>query len=161
MEKEFNLEKEALLTSGIKGKDALAIYENKLHLVIHQFLSKISPVPDPLTKARVLFSWLWEEKPTRYERHGHFRLNHAIDAQLNKENPTVGNCLGLTLLYNCLLRRMGIRAEALYLENAFGVGPHALTILQIEAVRRGFKTAQARLNHLKLFQITHYLHLPL
>jgi len=32
---------------------------------------------------------------------------------------------------------------------------------QMEAVRRGFKTPQGRLNHLKLFQITHYLKLPL
>jgi hypothetical protein len=28
---------------------------------------------------------------------------------------------------------------------------------QMEAVRRGFKSYQGRLNHLKLFQITHYL----
>ena len=134
MKKELDFEKEALLASGIKGKDELAIYENKLHLVLHQFLSKISPVPDPLTKARDLFNWLWEEKPTRYERHGHFRLNHAIEAQLNKENPTVGNCLGLTLLYNCFLRRMGIHADALYLEHAFGMGPHVLTLLQAGAL---------------------------
>jgi hypothetical protein len=32
---------------------------------------------------------------------------------------------------------------------------------QMEAVRRGFKTPQGRLHHLKLFQITHYLKLPL
>lgn len=32
---------------------------------------------------------------------------------------------------------------------------------QMEVVRRGFKTAQGRMNHLKLFQITHYLKLPL
>jgi hypothetical protein len=28
---------------------------------------------------------------------------------------------------------------------------------QMEAVRRGFKSHRGRLNHLKLFQITHYL----
>jgi transposase len=32
---------------------------------------------------------------------------------------------------------------------------------QMETVRRGFKTPQGRLNHLKLFQITQYLKLPL
>ena len=132
MKKELDFEKEALLASGIKGKDELAIYENKLHLVLHQFLSEISPVPDPLIKARDLFTWLWKKKPARYEFHGHFRLSHVIDAQLDQENPTVGNCLGLTLLYNCLLRRMGIHADALYLENAFDMGPHVLTLLRIE-----------------------------
>ena len=46
-------------------------------------------------------------------------------------NP-VGNCLGLTLLYNCLLRRNGIRAEAVSLENAFGIGPHVLTLIRVQ-----------------------------
>lgn len=32
---------------------------------------------------------------------------------------------------------------------------------QMETVRRGFKTQQGRLNHLKLFQVTHYLRRPL
>jgi hypothetical protein len=32
---------------------------------------------------------------------------------------------------------------------------------QVEAVRRGFKSSQGRLNHLKLFQLTNYLKLPL
>ena len=44
----------------------------------------------------------------------------------------MGNCLGLTLLYNCLVKRTGIEAEALYLENAFDIGPHVLTILKID-----------------------------
>ncbi len=132
MEKKFQLEKEALLASGVNGKDKLAIYENRLHLVLQQFLSEISQVPDPLTKARDLFNWLWKKKPTRYETQGHFRLSDAIDAQLRKDNRPVGNCLGLTLLYHCLLKKMGIHPDALYLENAFGTGPHVLTLFQTE-----------------------------
>jgi hypothetical protein len=132
MEMKFNLEKEALLASGIKGKNRLAVYGKKLDYLHEQFIHQILPPPHPAGKARDLFIWLWKEKPTRYAPHGHFRLSHAIDAQLNKEDPAVGNCLGLTLLYNCLLRRMGIRADALYLENAFGIGPHVLTLLQAE-----------------------------
>jgi len=133
MKKELDFEKEALWASGIKGKDELTVYENKLHLILHQFLSKFFPVPDALTQARHLFNWLWKEKPNRYERHGQFRLSSVIDAQLDKGNRAVGNCLGLTLLYNCLLKKMGIHADALYLENAFGIGPHVLTLLQTEA----------------------------
>jgi tetratricopeptide (TPR) repeat protein len=132
MRKEIDFEKEALSASGIKERDELAIYGKKLHLLLHQFLAEISPIPDPFLKARALFTWLWKEKPTRYGPHSHFRLSHAIDAQLDEKKPTVGNCLGLTMLYNCLLRRIGIRAEALYLENAFGTGPHVLTLLQTE-----------------------------
>jgi len=133
MEKKFHLEKEALLASGIKRENRLAVYDKKLDYLHERFIHQILPPPHPTGKARDLFHWLWEEKPTRYESHGDFRLNHAIDAQLDEENPTVGNCLGLTVLYNCLLRRMGICAEALYLEHAFGMGPHVLTLLQTEA----------------------------
>jgi tetratricopeptide (TPR) repeat protein len=131
MEKKFDLEKEALLASGVNGKDELAIYENRLHLVLQQFLSEISQVPDPLREARDLFTWLWTEKPTRYEPRGQFRLSDVIDAQLRKGDRPVGNCLGLTVLYNCLLRRVGVLADALYLDNAFGIGPHVLTLLQV------------------------------
>jgi tetratricopeptide (TPR) repeat protein len=133
MEKKFSFEKEALLASGVNGKDEIAICENRLHLVLQQFLSEISHVPNPLIKARDLFNWLWKKKPTRYETQGHFRLSDVINAQLRKDDRAVGNCLGLTLLYHCLLKKMGIHADALYLENAFGIGPHVLTLLQTEA----------------------------
>ena len=95
-----------------------------------QFIRRLTSTSDSLTRARALFDWLWEEKPDRYKTHGNFKLNEVIDAQLNRNKRTVGNCLGLTLLYNCLLRKMGIHAEALYLENAFETGPHVLTFLQ-------------------------------
>jgi tetratricopeptide (TPR) repeat protein len=85
-----------------------------------------------MIRAKMLFNWLWKEKPTRYKPQGNFKLCDVIDAQLNPNIQTVGNCLGLTVLYNCLLRRMDIVAEALYLEDAFGIGPHVLTTLQRE-----------------------------
>lgn len=88
------------------------------------------PSLDPLNKSRALFTWLWIEKPNRYKSHGNFCLNDVIDAHLNKDRQSVGNCLGLTLFFNCLLKRMGIEANAIYLENAFGIGPHVLTLLQ-------------------------------
>lgn len=84
---------------------------------------------DPVDKARALFTWLWIKKPDRYKPQGNFKLSEVIDAQTSKDRHIVGNCLGLTLLYNCLLRRMKIEAGALYLENAFGIGPHVLTLL--------------------------------
>ena len=132
MEKKFSFEQEALLASNVNRKGELAIYDDRIHLILQQFFSEISPIPDPFIKAKDLFNWLWKEKPTRYERHGQFRLSAVIDAQLRKDKRAVGNCLGLTLLYNCLLRRMDIYADALFLENAFGIGPHVLTLLQTE-----------------------------
>jgi tetratricopeptide (TPR) repeat protein len=54
----------------------------------------------------------------------------VIERQMNKKTRTVGNCLGLTLLHNCLLRKIGLKQEAVYLEQAFEIGPHVLTCLR-------------------------------
>jgi len=126
----FSLEKEALIASGVSEDDRIADYMNKLAHLHQQFIREIKPTHDPLTKAKALFDWLWMKKPGRYRPHGYYRLHDAIDSQLSGGNQVVGNCLGLTLLYNCLLGRTGMDAEALYLENAFGRGPHVLTIFR-------------------------------
>jgi tetratricopeptide (TPR) repeat protein len=125
----FSLEKEALLASGLREKSWLDIYVDKLDQLHRQFIRETKPTVDPIIRARTLFTWLWIEKPTRYKSHGSYRLSDVIDAQLSKDSPNVGNCLGLTLLYNCLLKRMDIEPGALYLENAFGIAPHILTLL--------------------------------
>lgn len=129
----FNLEKESLLASGLKDHRRLVESRGKLDQLAKQFIGQMKGPQQPAEKARALFDWLWERKPGRYEPGGCFRLDDVIDAELSKENRTVGNCLGLTLLYQCLLKKMGIHADALYLENAFGMGPHVLTLLQTDA----------------------------
>ena len=126
----FDLEIEALLASGIEEDDQVAAYISKLGHIHQQFIREIKPTHEPLTTAKALFDWLWVTKPTRYELHGSYRLSEVIDSHLKEDSKAVGNCLGLTLLYNCLLRRVGMDPGALYLENAFGTGPHVLTILR-------------------------------
>jgi len=126
----FGLEKKALIASGITKDDLIAAYARKLDKLNQQFIHEMNHISDPLTTAKVLFNWLWIKKPHRYASHGHYKLHHAIDSQLSKGIIAVGNCLGLTLLYNCLLRSVGIDTQALYVENAFGIGPHVLTVLK-------------------------------
>jgi len=128
----FNFEEEALLASGIQDRSKIDFYVAELDRIYQQFLHQMIPPPDPVQKAKALFTWLWLSKPDRYKPQGNYRLNKVIEAQLKRDAKFVGNCLGLTLLYNCLLRKMDIWTEALYLENAFGTGPHVLTLLQIE-----------------------------
>jgi len=128
----FNLEKESLLASGLKDNDRFVEYRGKLDQLTKQFIGQTKPLQEPVETARTLFHWLWERKPGRYKPQGHFRLTDVIDAELSKDSRTVGNCLGLTLLYQCLLKKMSIHADALYLENAFGMGPHVLTLLQTD-----------------------------
>ncbi len=127
----FNLEEEALLASGIQDRSKIDSYVAGLDRIYQQFLNAMIPPPDPVQKAKALFTWLWLSKPNRYKSQGNYRLSKVIEAQSREGRYSVGNCLGLTLLYHCLLRRVGICAEALYLENAFGTGPHVLTLLKI------------------------------
>jgi len=126
----FGLEKKALIASGITKDDLIASYLSKLDKLHQRFIHEMNHIGDPLTTAKALFDWLWIKKPARYAPHGHYRLHHVIDSQLSRDSQAVGSCLGLTLLYNCLLRRAGIKAGALHLENAFGIGPHVLSILK-------------------------------
>lgn len=128
----FDLKKEALTASGLRDEDQIRDYLRKLDCLSRQFnLGGTHDFSLP-TRAEMLFDALWKDRPHRYKPQGHFRLNQVIDAQLNKKRRAVGNCLGLTLLYNCLLKKIGIEAEALHLKNAFGIGPHVLTVLRID-----------------------------
>jgi tetratricopeptide (TPR) repeat protein len=128
----FILEKEALIASGITQHDLIATYALKLDKLNKQFIREINCITDPFPTAKALFDWLWIKKPSRYALHGYFRLHQVIDSQLTRGMKAVGNCLGLTLLYACLLKRLRIDAQALYVENAFGMGPHVLTVLKMK-----------------------------
>jgi tetratricopeptide (TPR) repeat protein len=128
----FDLEKEALTASGLRDEDQIRDYLRKLDCLSRQFNLGGAHDLSISTRAEMLFDALWKDKPHRYKPKGHFRLNQVIDAQLSNKRRAVGNCLGLTLLYNCLLKKIGIEAEALHLKNAFGLGPHVLTVLRID-----------------------------
>lgn len=129
----FDFTKEALIASGAHWK-AIPLYMKKLDLLHKMFIGETGEITDPLSRAKALFEWLWEKKPFRYRSHGSYRLNEVIDAQMNEGPGPVGNCLGLTVLYNSLLKESGISPLALYLENAFGIGPHVLTIIEIDGL---------------------------
>jgi len=127
----FDLEKEALTASGVTDRDLMISYIDKLRCLHRQFSRQSSLQENPHDIARELFKWLWKGRRFRYRPRGNFLLHKVLDSQLDRKMPPVGNCLGLTLLYNCLLIRMGIDAEALYIHNAFGIGPHVLTLLRM------------------------------
>jgi hypothetical protein len=130
-----DFEKEALIASGLTDKDRIEIYRGKLKELYREFLGSLKKAntdADADTLAKGLFDWLWRGRALRYERRGNFRLHCVIDNQLEADDRAVGNCLGLTLLYNCLIRKAGIRPRAVYLQDAFGIGPHVLTLLRMD-----------------------------
>ena len=129
----FDLELEALRASGVEER-RMVHYTGQLNTIQQRLLDQGMLSYDPITRAKQVFEWLWKEKPNRYKQKGYYRLCDVIERQLCEENRDVGNCLGLTILYNCLLRRIGMHAGALYLENAFEISPHVLTVLRIKDI---------------------------
>jgi tetratricopeptide (TPR) repeat protein len=126
----FDLEREALIASGVTDDHGIAKYKDEIEAVLRLFPWERLPAADPCSAARTLFNWLWTTRPQRYRRGGSYRLREVIEAQRDERRPSVGNCLGLTVLYNCLLGRTGIRAGAIHLEWAFELAPHVLTTLE-------------------------------
>ena len=128
---EFILVEQAFIASGVTDEYRVREYLHKLDQLVLDFKQEVNWKRKFFSLPEALLNWLWMKKPNRYEVNGSIRLNEVIDAEMSEGDQPVGNCLGLTLLYNCLLTKMGIHAQALNLENAFGVGPHVLTVLRI------------------------------
>ena len=124
------LEIEAFYASGVEDQN-LESYSHLLNGLKRELIDQVTLSEDPIISAKLVFNWLWYKKPKRYEKKGHFKLNEVIERQLSEKNQHVGNCLGLTLLYNCLLRKIDINVEALHLEHAFGIGPHVLSVFVV------------------------------
>jgi len=127
-EEPFDLELEAFRASGV-GDRYIAHYQHLFNELQRTLLDQVILSDDPFMRAKQVFDWLWQEKPNRYQPKSHYKLSDMIETQLSKENRAVGNCLGLTILYNCFLRRIGVHVKALQLEYAFGIGPHVLSLL--------------------------------
>lgn len=122
----------ALVASGVESETGLARYLGTIDFLC-QAITQAGPLPNTKVKrAQAVFNWLWASKPQRYLPGGSFRLTEALDNQLSPETEHVGNCLGLTLLYNALAQRLGLKVKAAHLEEAFGIGPHVFTILLAE-----------------------------
>jgi len=118
----------ALVASGVKNQGELDSYQVKIDTLC-QDIEPALPVDDDLHRAQALFDWLWTVKPNRYEFQGNFRLMQVIDAQLDPKVEQVGNCLGLTLLYNVLAKKFGLKTKAVYLEQAHGRESHVFSIM--------------------------------
>ncbi len=127
---EIDLAQGALIASGVQTGQEFDRYLAKIDQLCQRIAEALSDESSDWEKAKGIFNWLWRAKPHRYEYGGNFKLTDALDAQL-EEKEQVGNCLGLTLLYNVLAPRFGLEVRAAHLEDAFGLGPHVFTVLYI------------------------------
>ena len=127
---EIGLARGALVASGVTTMRELNSYLGKIDGLARAIAGDIGIESDGLEKARGMFDWLWRGRPDRYESGGSFRLNQVVDSQIGRRRR-VGNCLGLTLLYNVLSQESGLEVSAVHLEEAFGRGPHVFTVLNV------------------------------
>lgn len=127
----FDFLSEALKASGVKTSKELIFWTGKLDFLLRE----MPELPDSEKgKAELLFCWLWKEKPDRYISGGNFRLTDVIAAQIDPSAIHVGNCLGLTLLFNSLANHLGLKAYTINMEEAFGTAPHVLSLVYTEEV---------------------------
>ena len=84
------MEEEALLASGIRERSKIVFYLAELD---RKFLHQMIPPPDPVDKARALFTWLWISKPDRYKSQGSYKLHEVIEAQSRISIHSVANDL--------------------------------------------------------------------
>ena len=116
----------ALIASGVKNQKDLENYLSQIDTLSEQLRRQI-PARSELQRARALFACLWTKKPGRYQYQGSFRLPDVVDAQLDPSVERVGNCLGLTVLYNALAQKCGLDMKAVYLEEAHGRRSHVFS----------------------------------
>ena len=117
--KEVHLERALLILSGLKNEEEIAGYVRKIDQLEEGFKdyekSKRNVIAHKeLHGAILLFEYLWDKKPKRYNNN--FFLTNVIDAQLSyNKNKKVGNCVGLTSLYTVLGLRTGLKPLILHL----------------------------------------------
>jgi len=121
----------ALVASGIKNQRLIDDYLAKIDILCQQFAVN-SSFEDDLKKAKALFEWLWTIKSNRYAYGGNFKLTEVIKAQIDPGSEKMGNCLGLTLLYNVLAQKCSLKTKAVYLEEAFGRQSHVFSTLDTD-----------------------------
>ena len=128
--KKIELAQGALLASGVNTEHEFNRYLAKIDQLCQRIT--LAEKGDDVQRAKEIFDWLWMVKPHRHEYRGNFRLTDTLEAQLG-ERERVGNCLGLTILYNVLAQRFGLQVKAVHLEDAFGIGPHVFSVLYVGA----------------------------
>jgi len=124
----LDLAQGALIASGVKTQKELDSYLSKISMLCKHIEAETTGDYE-LQKAKSLFDWLWQKKPNRSERQGSFKLTEVIDTQLDPDIEKVGNCLGLTVLYNVLAQSLGLEVKSIHVEDAFSKGPHVFSTL--------------------------------
>ena len=124
----MSLPQAAFIASGVNSSQ-LKEYMKFFFIMITDLRNHVKG-HDKVKNAETIFNRMWKTKPNRYELEGNFRLTEVVDAQLDKTEK-IGNCLGLTILYNSLAQELSLSMKAAHLDNFMG-HPHVFSILYTE-----------------------------
>ena len=127
----LDLAQGAFVASGVDNRREMDMYLAKVEALCQQIRGEV-PRAGWRETAQAIFDWLWRTKPQRYQFRGNYRLTDVLNAQLDPMAATVGNCLGLTVLYNLVARGFGLPVKAVYVDEAFGAQSHVLSIVELE-----------------------------
>ncbi len=131
---DIGLGRAAFIASGVQSEAEVDRFVGKVDRLCDEIVAELALAEsEEVEKAKAIFDWLWEKKPDRYQSGGSFRLTDVVDAQLSEKPGAVGNCLGLTILYNVLGQRFGLNLKAAHLDHVWGRGPHDLSVLYTKA----------------------------
>ena len=120
----MSLQEAAFIASGLASSQIVE-YISKFDDITRN-ISDLIKGCDKREDAEAIFDWLWGKKADRYERGGNFKLPQVVESYLG-ETEKVGNCLGLTTLYNALSQAFDIPMKAIYLDNFMGF-PHVFSL---------------------------------
>lgn len=121
----------ALLAAGVASDKEIFLYLNKVDKLCDLIAASTPDCTGDIEKAKAIFDWLWGNTPRRYKSEGYYKLTDVLDAQYRKHND-IGNCLGLTVLYNVIAKAFGLSVRAVYLESFSGPGPHVCSLLVLD-----------------------------
>lgn len=133
----FDLATAGFIASGIREKEELDSYLNRFEGLVSSIFSDIRESFSRFEystsfsysdaqvrnakinafKAEAVFNWLWNSKPKRSKKpksgNRAVILTDVLDNQLS-DKEEVGDCMGLTSLYNSICQRLGIDVKAVW-----------------------------------------------
>ena len=88
----FDLKKKALAASGIRDKDLIHSYLDKMYFLSRQFSPKGTRDFSSRTRAEELFIALWKYRPNRYQPQGCFRLDRdRLGSSMGGRAPSISH----------------------------------------------------------------------
>ena len=128
-EGKLTLAEAALIASGMRDEKELSLYLGKFEKLSSKLDSYLIrrgiELADGYAKAEAIHNFLWYIKPAKYNKRI-YKFSDAVDNALDRCERRIGSCIALTLLYNALAERQGLKTALLVSQE------HMMAIVKLE-----------------------------